>query len=224
VSLRRFLLFVTVVLLISGCLKLREEIRLNWDGSGVATIRYQVPLQVAAKRFGAKSMRKGKVPLTANEFLAEMPHRKELEVIRAEMRDEGELRIIDATIKFKDVAHLDQNDLEFSLTGPTYNRLLTLKVKKRKGMRKDLAKNGPLAPRLEQMLAENLRDASFDFIFEVPGKPFKVKNGKIKGNIVTFSMPTMQYLVDSEEVVYSVRFNKGLWHRIKSFFLGPEAE
>lgn len=224
VNLKRFLLFTTLVLAMAGCLKLREEIRLNWDGSGEVTIHYEVPLQLAAKRFGAKVGQPGNVPLTAEEFLAEMPHRKDLEVVNAIMKQEGETRIIEATLKFKDIAHLSQKNLEFSLTGPTYNRTLTLVVKKRKSIREDISKKGPLGPQMEKMIEDNLRGANFDFIFQLPGKPFKVSNGKIKGNTVTFSMPTMQFLADSNEVIYSVRFNKGLWHRIKAFFLGPEAE
>ncbi len=212
---------VAGLLLLSGCINVKEDIVLNLNGSGSMHLSYYIP---DALMKDPESLRHAMVqtgiefPLTVKDFNGQFAGLEGVAVKSVKASTDKGYYILDGTVKFRSLNDVRMNNVQFRITTVEHNRELTITLIN--SMNKPQGTHSQSQLNYENILKGSLANYGIKFKVSFPTKVISA-NGNIKDRDVAWNVPMNVFLKSQAKkmelrAVYSGR--PTILDRIKDFF------
>ena len=115
-QIKTFILAIALAFVASGCFEFEQEIYINADGAGRATLRYVIPSNFIQGRQQGIINSDQPIPLTREEIQDFYKDRQGLYIESASAQQSAQFKLIRVALAFDDIEALSERDLKYTRT------------------------------------------------------------------------------------------------------------
>ncbi len=216
----KYAAFIGLILL-SGCINVKEHIVLNLNGSGSMQLSYYIPEALMKDQ---NSLRNAMVqtgiefPLTVKDFNEQFAGLKGVDVKKVSVSTDKGYYILDGRVKFRAIKDVRMNNVQFQLAAAGNNRELTISLINAMTRTQDTHTSARM--NYENILKGSLANYGIKFKVSFPTKVISA-NGNIQDRDVTWDVPMNVFLKSQAKTMELRAVYSGsptIFDRIRDFF------